>query len=107
MNANSFFRLIGEAGGKRDTVVCCRLQIAPVGIGDGLYQNDLICAGAVDRGIGDGVTDFQILDAADGVLGAPVMAAPRRYCRPTLRWSCNAPVPFSCFLLFLLPRPSC
>ena len=75
MNANSFFRLIGEAGGKRDTVVCCRLQIAPVGIGDGLYQNDLICAGAVDRGIGDGVTDFQILDAADGVLGASVMAA--------------------------------
>ena len=75
LNANSFFRLIGKTGGKRDTVVCCRLQITPVGIRDGLYQNDLICAGAVDCGIGDGVTDFQILDAADGVLGAPVMAA--------------------------------
>ena len=75
MNANSFFRLIGKTGGKRDTVVCCCLQVTPIGIGDGFYQDDLIRAGAVDRGIGDGVTDFQILDAADDVLGAPVMAA--------------------------------
>ena len=67
LNANSFFRLIGKTGGKRDTVVCCRLQITPVGIRDGLYQNDLICA--------DCITILQVFDVADGVLGAPVMAA--------------------------------
>ena len=75
LNANSFFRLIGKTGGKRDTVVCCCLQVTPIGIGDGFYQDDLIRAGSVDRGIGDGIADFQILDAADSVLGTSVMAA--------------------------------
>ena len=54
-----------------------------------------------------GVMEKLRLPGLQQTVGRPGYGRTRRYCRPTLRWSCNAPVPFSCFLLFLLPRPSC
>ncbi len=51
LNANSFFRLIGQAGGQRDPVVSGGLEIAPVRVGNGLDEDNGVRPGAVDRGI--------------------------------------------------------
>ena len=68
LDTNSFFRMIGQAGGQRDAVVACRLQIAPVVAGDGFHRNDGIGAGSIDGGIGDQVAFLHVLDIPDHIL---------------------------------------
>ena len=73
LDANSFCGLVGQAGGQRDAVVACGLQIAPVVAGDDLHRNNGIGAGAMDGGIGDKVALLHILNGPDHILGSPVV----------------------------------
>ena len=75
-------RVVSQAGGEGNAVVCGGLEIAPIGIGDDLHGSDLIGTGAVDRSIGDDIALLQILDGADDILAAPVVAAHRNISVP-------------------------
>ena len=75
LNAHSLGGLVGKTGRDGDAVVSGRLQIAPVGIRDRLYQNDRIGSCSVNRRIGNGIADLQISDAANIVFRATVMPA--------------------------------
>ena len=69
------FGMVCQTGGEGDAVVGGGLEVAPVGVGDDLNLCDRIGPGAVDGGVGDGVALLQILDGADDIFAAPVVAA--------------------------------
>ena len=75
LDTNSFAGLIGKAGSQCDPVIGSCLQIGPVCIGDGADKRNVVCSGAVDCGIGDGIANLQVLNVTDHLLGTSVMAA--------------------------------
>ena len=83
LHDNALGGLVGKAGRDGDAVVRRGLQAAPIRVGNGADIADLVGAGPVDGGIGDGISRPQILDAADGVLRAAVVAAQSNVAIPT------------------------